>query len=51
MRNPLTSVWTVLICPVLITYIFSQEKKKYTKLSMRRVFPHNMSYQEIRGGH
>ncbi|CAI9539658.1 unnamed protein product [Staurois parvus] len=36
--------------------MYSQEEKKnslaiHTKLSMCRVIPHNMSYQEIRGRH
>ncbi|CAI9549252.1 unnamed protein product, partial [Staurois parvus] len=48
----MTSVWTVLIGPVLITCTLPMKKKKslaiHNKLSMCRVSPHNMSYQEIR---
>ncbi|CAI9598578.1 unnamed protein product, partial [Staurois parvus] len=52
---PLTSVWTVLIGLVLITSTLPRKKKSslasHTKLSKCRVSPHDMSYQEIRGGH
>ncbi|CAI9616476.1 unnamed protein product [Staurois parvus] len=55
MQNPLTSVWTVLIGPVLITCTLPRKKKTslaiHTKLSMCRVTPRDMSYQEIRRGH
>ncbi|CAI9571138.1 unnamed protein product [Staurois parvus] len=45
----------MLIGPVLITCTLPRKKKTslaiHTKLSMCRVSPHNMSYQEITGGH
>ncbi|CAI9564246.1 unnamed protein product, partial [Staurois parvus] len=44
--GPLTSVWTVLIGPVLITCTLPRKNKTslaiYTKLSMCRVSPHKV---------
>ncbi|CAI9555298.1 unnamed protein product, partial [Staurois parvus] len=50
---PLTSVWTVLIGPVLITCTLPRKINLPipTKVSMCRVTPHDMCYQEIREGH
>ncbi|CAI9615111.1 unnamed protein product [Staurois parvus] len=56
--EPLTSVWTMLIGPVLITCTLPRKKKKktslgiHTKLSMcSDSTQYNMSYREIRGGY